>query len=78
MGRLTTLHKLRSMMGVAGNRNSYMSHSRIEGMEKAERIDRVQNSMTEERLFRVMEEVSLIVDDGVREGVIDYFVNACP
>lgn len=48
-------------------------------MEKAKRIDRVQNSLNSEKeLRRRLPEVDAIYDESVRAATIDYFLRACP
>lgn len=48
-------------------------------MEKAKRIDGVQNSLnSEEELRRRLPEIDAIYDEEVRDATIDYFLTACP
>lgn len=48
-------------------------------MDKAERIDSVQNSLnTEEELLRRLPEIDAIYDERVRDATIEYFLRYCP
>jgi len=47
-------------------------------MEKAKRVDRVQNVLTEEELLRLLPEISVVLDEELQQGTIDTFLNGCP
>jgi hypothetical protein len=47
-------------------------------MNKAERIDRVQNTLTEEELRRRLPEVSLLMDQDVEKATVRSFLKGCP
>lgn len=47
-------------------------------MEKAQRIDRVENTLTREELLRRLPEIDLIMEDELRERTINTFLLGCP
>lgn len=47
-------------------------------MEKAKRINRVKNTLTEDELHRRLPEVSLILEEGIYDKTVQTFLNGCP